>query len=366
MNATAKSNHDLRQHLRASRVDVPSGIIYGATVAKAGVRATGKTLFLDAAGKITRDEKLAARKLPIFTDEKTLDTLLAAAQDAGPRVKIREDHDDSLGARAGFASAFAKTTDGRVVADLKLFSEYRHRSLVLETAEQTPTEIGLSIDFTPTFEIVGDKAMMRVEELHAVDLVDEGAITPDGLLLSAGVDTAAKGETPPNQPTEKMPPSNEEIMAQLNELAANVGKCMAAMAALQTPPAGDKKPEPDAMAAVRSEVTQLSTQITSLNDRVGQLVSDNAKLKKERALLGFRGTPAERERLAAAGTAAEDIEKMSAEKKNYGQLVAEYRAKHKCSASVAHAAVQKSDEGKAAYTLHLSTLGVTGRQTMAA
>lgn len=361
---TLAANHTLRQHLRASRVDAAAGVIYGATVAKSGVQATGKTLFLDSKGAITRDEKLAARKLPVFTDDKTLDTLMAAAAGAGPRVKVREDHDDSLGARAGYASAFVKTTDGRVTTDLRLFQEYRNRALVLETATETPSEIGLSIDFRPSFEIVGDKAMMRVEELYAVDIVDEGAITPGGLLLSAGVDTAGKKETQSGkpEPTAQMP-TNEEIMAALKELAANVGACMAAVGKLTAAPAAPA-PAPDAMAAFKVEQEKLAAQLTQMNDQLKAVVLDNAKLKKERALLGFRGTPSERA-AAAAASGAEDIEKMSANRKDYLTLVREHREKSKCSAAAAHSAVQKSEEGAAAYALHLSARGVV-RENMAA
>lgn len=360
--ATLVSNHTLRQHLRASRVDAAAGIIYGATVARSGVQATGKTLFLDSKGAITRDEKLAARKLPVFTDDKTLDTLMAAAAGAGPRVKVREDHDDSLGARAGYASAFLKTNDGRVVTDLRLFQEYRNRALVLETATETPSEIGLSIDFRPSFEIVGDKAMMRVEELYAVDIVDEGAITPGGLLLSAGVDTAGKKESQLEkpEPTAQMP-TNEEVMAALSKLAENVGACMAAIGKM-APPA--TAPAPEAMAALKDAHEKLAAQLSAINDQLKAVVADNAKMKKERALLGFRGTPSERA-AAEAAAGAEDIEKMSASRKDYLTLVREHREKAKCSSAAAHSAVQKSEAGAAAYALHLSARGVT-RENMAA
>ena len=360
---TLAANHTLRQHLRASRVDAAAGVIYGATVAKAGVQATGKTLFLDSKGAITRDEKLAARKLPVFTDDKTLDTLMAAAAGAGPRVKVREDHDDSLGARAGYASAFVKTTDGRVTTDLRLFQEYRNRALVLETATETPSEIGLSIDFRPSFEIVGDKALMRVEELYAVDIVDEGAITPGGLLLSAGVDTTGKKETQNGkpEPTAQMP-TNEEIMAALKELAGNVGACMAAVSKLTAAPA--PAAPTDAMAAFKDVTEKLSLQVTQMNDQLKVVIADNAKLKKERALLGFRGTPSERA-AAAAAPGAEDIERMAANRKDYLALVREHREKTKCSAAAAHSAVQKTEEGAAAYALHLSARGVV-RENMAA
>ena len=68
------------------------------------------------------------------------------------------------------------------MCDVTLFSSFVNRSLVLETAEKTPEQIGLSIDFLPEFELIGGKAFMRVVSLEAVDIVDAGAITHNGLL----------------------------------------------------------------------------------------------------------------------------------------------------------------------------------------
>jgi hypothetical protein len=362
MPTAKKTDHTLRCLLSAERVETDLGIIRGCTVAKSGVVATGKVVLLDKAGMITQDEELCAKRLPVYTDEKTLSTLMAAASAAGPRVKTREDHDDSIGARAGFADAF-KLAGDRVVADIHLFASYRNRDVVLDTANATPDEIGLSIDMKPVFEIAGDKAMMRIEKLYAVDIVDEGAITPGGLLLSAGVDTEEKEratEKNSANTTTDMPPTNEEIMNALGNLTKTVGECMAQMSKLAAPaaPAGDGDELKAQLKAVREDLGKLTA---SAKETAGQLAS----IKKERALLGFRGTPGERAQLAASGT-AEDIEQLNAKKKDYLTLVREYAAANKCLLSAAHGAVQKTDEGRAAYRLHLSARGVTGRETMAA
>ena len=133
-------------------------------------------------------------------------------------------------------------------------------------------------------------------------------------------------------------------------LAKQVTDCQAAIAKFSTPPAVDA----DAMKATLKEI----------NDKLAAVTADQAKLKKERALLGFRGTPIERAQLAS-GT-AEDIEKLNATKKSYLELVTDRAATDKCSRAEAHNRVQKTDEGRAAYQLHLDSKGVTGRTTMAA
>jgi hypothetical protein len=40
--------------------------------------------------------------------------------------------------------------------------------------------MGMSVDIVPTFEIADGKAFLRIQEISACDLVDEGAGTPGG------------------------------------------------------------------------------------------------------------------------------------------------------------------------------------------
>lgn len=362
---TAKAHHTLSNQLASGAVETELGIIRECTVAKSGVPLKGHSVMLDKNGGLTKDEKLCVKKLPIFTDEKTLATLMTAAAAASKRLKVREDHDDSVGARAGFADAFKLTTDGRVVADLHIFDSYRHRGVVLETAAKTPEEIGLSIDFTPIFELAGDHALMRVEKLHAVDIVDEGAITPGGLLLSAGVDSGAKDKSAAPAATETPPtmaePTNTEIMTALGALTKSVAECQAAIGKMATPPPPPAEVKGDEeLKALKASTEKLATGLGEVTTQLKAVVADNAKLKREKALLGFPGTAADRAALASAS--AEDIEKLSGERKSYLQLVADARAKDsKLSAGDAHAFVRKSTEGATAYAVHLSAKGVTGR-----
>ncbi len=345
---TLETSHDVRCKLNAEAVDSTLGVVRGCTVMKSDVQAAGKFVMLDAKGVITRDEEQCAKRIPVFTDAKTLDTLMTAAKVAGKRVKMREDHDDSVGARAGYVADFKRVTDDngdRVAVDLHVFRSYRNRELMLETAKETPEEIGLSIDFRPTFEIVGDKALMRVAELYAVDVVDAGAVTPDGLFLSARVDNRGKSENENNrvtQPSEKMAsPTPEEIMAAVGALAKTVGECSAAIAKMAAPAVAAADPE--AMKAINELKTQLAAQTTTIT-----------QMKREKALLGFRGS--ESERIALSAAPVEDIEKLNAGKKDYLTLVAERVEKEKCKKSDAHLFVMKNHSAE--YREHLNSRGI--------
>lgn len=364
--ATLETFHDIRCRLSAEAVDSILGLIRGCTVMKADVQAAGKFVMLDAKGIITRDEEQCTKRIPVFTDAKTLDTLMAAAKVAGKRIKMREDHDDSVGARAGYVDGFKRVTDesgDRVATDLHVFRSYRNRAVMLETAAETPEEIGLSIDFRPTFELVGDKALMRVAELYAVDVVDEGAVTPDGLFLSARVDKRGKSEiapSPATQPLEKMAAEtspNAELLAAIAAMGKTIcDSVTSAMAKTAAPaPAADA----EGLAALKAQNVQLAADLktiaaTAKTDAEKAVKDALGQFKKTQALLGFRGTDAEKATLAASSV--EDIEKMNSEKKNYLQLVAEHAEKTKCKKSEAHLIVQKSH--KAEYAAHLLGKGV--------
>ncbi len=203
-----------------STINTDRGTLTGVTVAEVG-EATGHFAFIDREGRVLgvggMDEaanfKGAARRLPLCMDEKSLVTLVAAGQTAN-RVKAREDHDDSVGARAGFVDGF-RLEDGKAVCDLHVFTAYRNRGTFFEAASLTPELIGLSGDFKFNAEVVGDRALMRVVRVDAVDIVDQGALTHAGLFQAkaTGVDRRGK-ETPPTfsaMAKTKQEPDGDEV-----------------------------------------------------------------------------------------------------------------------------------------------------------
>lgn len=353
----SRRSYSLSLQLAAGTVNAETGLLAGCTVAKANVRALGKVLWLDKSGKRTFDEDQKAREIPVFTDDKFLDTLMAAAERAGQRVKAREDHDDSIGARAGYFDAFTKTNDGRVVADMHLFSSYRNREVVLETADKTPQEIGLSIDFVPDFEILGDRALMRCRDLLAVDIVDEGAITPGGLFLSAGVDSDTKEEKanaePETNPT--MSPTNDEVMNALGALQKSVAECMAKMNSLSAPPAVPAEIT-EGMKSLRENVERLASGNKSLEEKLATVTADNLKLKKTATALGVRVVASDADRAILASGSVEDIEKLGTAPKSYSDIVAARVASEKCKKTEAHLWAMKAHPE--AYRAHLKAKGI--------
>lgn len=217
------------------QVDTAKGLLRGVTVAEVGP-ATGHFAFVDAAGKVlgvggmgdAETFKGAVKRLQLGMDEQSLASVVTAGQKA-KRFKTREDHDDSIEARAGFTENF-RMDAGKVVCDQTIFDSYRNRGVFLEAATETPELIGLSGDFKFTAEVVGDKAMMRVTRIDAVDIVDQGALTHAGLFK---VKSAAQVDMPANEETEftamaKTPPAKPDLKA-FKEMCAAVAAYKAAV-----------------------------------------------------------------------------------------------------------------------------------------
>lgn len=342
---TTLAEHELSFQLNASAIDEASGVIRGATVAQAGVDALGKYILLDSAGKMTRNEAEAVKKLKVTTDEATLQTLMEAVKAAGGVFKVRSDHDDSLESRAGYADNFA-LIGNRVVCDLHLNKSYRDRDIVLETAKTTPKLIGLSIDMIPSFAITNESALMRISELLAVDIVDAGAITHDGLFLSREVDSKNNIViTHPTSPETKMADQKEptiaDCMSAIASLAASVAK-------LSTPPAPEGKKD-----------EQLAAEVSELKVQLAAVKAEQVKLSQERAALGLKSSDAnlasaeaEAERVRLAAEAA----KGSAKPKTYLEAVELAKTEKKMKASEAHRFVMSANPEL--YAAHLAGLNV--------
>lgn len=337
--------HDLRLRLAASTVDFKTGIISGATVAKAGVPAIGKFIYEMADGALSVNPEGARRKLSIATDAKTLSTLMAAIEAAGGKLKVRVDHNDEIGARVGYATTFRQEAD-RVICDIQVYDSSPHRALVLETAAKDAANVGLSIDFNPSFEVIDGVAYMRAESIRAVDVVDAGAITPDGLFLSAGVDTEGKSSaatTPATLTTTPMPedtkkePTMGEIMAALSSLT----QCVAALNA-KTAAAPTEAPTAETLSAVvKSAVT-------------AELGAMKAELGKFQVALGLKTDST----TLAAGAAATTTTTTTEKPKTYGEMVDAKVAESngKLARSDAHHLVMR--ENPTAYRQHLAAKGV--------
>lgn len=364
-------------------VNAATGVLTGVTVAEVGP-ATGHFAFLDKAGNVVgvggRDDgpeiKGAVRRLQLAMDEKSLETVVAAGKKA-QRFKTREDHDDSIAARAGQSTNF-RLEDGKVVCDVSIFDAYANRAVFLETAEKTPELIGLSGDFKFVAEIVGDQAMMRVTRIDAVDIVDQGALTHAGLFkVRAQVDTpptenlSIMAKSTPEKPDLK---AFKELCAAVAayraanaESVAEIDECMAGL--MPTPVPGDTVEAKAAASAKADIVKELTATFSAKLEEVKATIKTEVEaatraqaveFQKRMSALGIKFEAAKEptaEEIAAAKKLADEAEaKLKAEKQDFLALKAA-RAKEK-NIAPSEAARQIMAEFPDAYSAHLRAKGI--------
>ena len=100
MEPTRAARPGRRMTLSSAAIDTNTGILRGVVVMAGGVPAAGKFVLVDGSGAVTKDPAKARRRLPTWTDARSLHSLLAAVREVGGRLKTRIDHNDSIEARA--------------------------------------------------------------------------------------------------------------------------------------------------------------------------------------------------------------------------------------------------------------------------
>jgi hypothetical protein len=165
-----------------NRVNTATGVLYGVAVITEG----------PARGHADR-----VSGKPLHVDQKTLLTVLKAAREfgaSGPKVLMN--HSGGAGDIVGSLRNFR--IEGKVLrADLHLLNSTPHRAYVLEVAETAPSAFALSVAFSGTHDVMGDRAFARCVELYSVDLVAEAAANAalfDGVVRSPAVDGETKFE----------------------------------------------------------------------------------------------------------------------------------------------------------------------------
>lgn len=310
-----------------SLVDVQKGLLRSVSVAEVGT-ATGHFAFLDAGNKVVAvggandaPQGISTKRVPLCADEQTIETIVAAGKMRG-RVKAREDHDDSVGARAGYAEAF-RSEGGKAVCDMCIFEAYRNRGVFLETANSTPELIGLSGDFKFNAEVRDGACYMRVTKVDAVDIVDQGALTHAGLFKAntLGVDMEIKETVQPLHIMAKASeaPDLKAFKAMCETVAAykaanaaataEIDEACASLAtnAAEAPvaPVAPVKEEMKAAASMKEEVTKelTATFSTLITSEVTKAVSAaQVEFQKQMGALGIKATGSTTTTVAAAST----------------------------------------------------------------
>lgn len=372
------------------QIDPAAGKLRGVTVAEVGA-AVGHFAYLDAAGKVVgvggiadaRDFPTAKRSVPLAMDAASLATVVAAAKPIA-RVKTREDHDDAIRSRAGYAENF-RIEAGKAVCDLTILDAYANRAIFLETAQKTPELIGLSGDFKFTAEIVGDQALMRVTRVDAVDIVDRGAVTHHGLFSvksqpASGVDTpgsekSARMAAAPNTADDEMAAPDWEAFKALcagvaayqakhAECAAVIKECMSAIQPVPVPtPPGALAPAnatntmtAEAQLALKKEITtELSTSLAAIvaTETAKAVQAASVEFRKELSALGLK--PAVVPAPAAPATPATP-ELPADAPKTFLELKASIAKERKVSPAKAAEAAMR--ENPAFYAAHLRSKGI--------
>jgi len=180
-----------------TRVDHEAGVIRGVSVITGNLTAIGHELDVD-------------------------DTTLTQIQFEGQRmqkVPVKINHGSGVDAVCGHLINFRREGN-KVLADWKLLKSHPQFSQILETAEEQPETVGLSVSFKgPENPVVVDgRNMARCETLLSTDYVIHPAANPTGLFQQKPVD---------NQGTSKMANDNKEptlsdVLAAVNALSQKV------------------------------------------------------------------------------------------------------------------------------------------------
>ena len=169
-----------------AKVDHTDGMIRGVSVITGNVTAIGHALDID---------------------DTTLNQIELQGNTAG-KIPVKINHGSGVDAVCGYLVNFRRKDD-QVLADWKLLKNHKMFSQILETAEEQPETVGLSVSFKgpDAPEIVDGRTKARCEILLSTDYVIHPAANPTGLFTAKQVD---------NQPNHKMPdPIQEPTLADL-------------------------------------------------------------------------------------------------------------------------------------------------------
>jgi hypothetical protein len=154
-----------RLNLAGSRVDRQRGVIKGVSLIALGqARGHGKGV-----------------------DQKTLETVRDCAQKYGDGLRVKFNPSTFTHGAGTLAGRIPPNTirieDNKTVGDLHLYQHLPqdYKNYLFEIAEETPANIGLSIEFSGDDEVIEENKFARCEEIFAATIVDLPAANPTGL-----------------------------------------------------------------------------------------------------------------------------------------------------------------------------------------
>lgn len=158
-------------------------------------------------------------------DQKTLESVRDCAKQytGGLRVKFNpETFSHGVGSLAGRIPVDTiRVADGKTIGDLHL---YKHmpvaaKEYLLEICEETPGNIGLSIEFTGDDEEIDGNKFARCDEIFSAVVVDIPAANPTGMFSVGEFQnlTTSKDKRNPNNETDVMKPEDLKQLVESNE-----------------------------------------------------------------------------------------------------------------------------------------------------
>lgn len=228
-----------RLDLKGARVDRENGLIKGVSLIALGdARGHGKAV-----------------------DEKTLDEVIKCAREYGDGLRVKfnpNTFQHGAGSLAGrILPNSLRKEDGKAVGDLKLYRAFSKeaKEYLYELAEETPGNIGLSIEFSGDDEDIKGEKFARCTEIYAATIVDLPAANPTGL-FSVGdenkLTTDKDGKQSPQNTTEEedMKPEDVKNLFAMPEFKAGLKQLFAECMPPPEKSQADKEKEEMAAAGV--------------------------------------------------------------------------------------------------------------------
>jgi len=185
-------------HTAKPKVDLDAGMIRGVSLITGGITAKGHELDVD---------------------DETLGQILSLATKMG-KVPVKADHGSGVMHVCGYLTNFRREGN-KVVGDWKLLRKHTGFAQIMETAEEQPETVGLSVSFvSPDEPVVGldGRQKARALELLSTDYVIHPAANPTGLFQDKRVDTPK----PSNMANENEQPSLTDVLNAIQGLTQTV------------------------------------------------------------------------------------------------------------------------------------------------
>jgi len=197
--------------LATPRIDAENGIIRSVSLMEIG----------DAKGHFDKKGR------QVIIDEVTLEQLYKECNKLG-KIKLKANHGSGVFEVIGWAENFALQAN-KVTADVHIYEAESNRARILEIAEQNPTHMGISMEFTGEDKPRGEVCMSRCDGVLAAALVDDPAANSSLFSAKAEESNKTNNTTKMENEEEKDEPTLADVMSKFEELNTR-------LTALEAPP----------------------------------------------------------------------------------------------------------------------------------